>query len=80
VQVVTGDTNVVEKGKADGCYSKTAGVGVIEHDLDLGVANARSGDAIIVSGPIDDHGITIMLARGELDIEANGHRPHVCRI
>jgi hydrogenase expression/formation protein HypE len=58
-------------GKADGCYINTAGVGVIEHDLDLGVANARPGDAIIVSGPIGDHAVTIMLARGELDIEAD---------
>jgi hydrogenase expression/formation protein HypE len=71
VQVVTGDTKVVEKGKADGCYINTAGVGVIEHDLDLGVASAQPGDAIIVSGPIGDHGVTIMLARGELDIEAD---------
>jgi hydrogenase expression/formation protein HypE len=71
VQIVTGDTKVVERGKADGCYINTAGVGAIEHDLDLGVATARPGDAIIVSGPIGDHGITIMLARGELDIEAD---------
>ncbi len=71
VQVVTGDTKVVEKGKADGCYINTAGVGVIENDLNLGVAQARPGDAILVSGPIGDHGITIMLARGELDIEAD---------
>jgi hydrogenase expression/formation protein HypE len=71
VQIVTGDTKVVEKGKADGCYINTAGVGVIEHDLDLGVANAQPGDVIIVSGPIGDHGVTIMLARGELDIEAD---------
>ena len=61
----------MQKGKADGCYINTAGVGAIEHDLDLGVANARPGDAIIVSGPIGDHGVTIMLARGELDIEAD---------
>jgi hydrogenase expression/formation protein HypE len=71
VQVVTGDTKVVEKGKADGCYINTAGVGVIENDLCLGVAQARPGDAILVSGPIGDHGVTIMLARGELDIEAD---------
>jgi hydrogenase expression/formation protein HypE len=71
VRVVTGDTKVVQKGKADGCYINTAGVGAIEHDLDLGVAHARPGDAIIVSGPIGDHGVTIMLARGELDIEAD---------
>jgi hydrogenase expression/formation protein HypE len=71
VHVVTGDTKVVEKGKADGCYINTAGVGLIEKNLTLGVAQARPGDAIIVSGPIGDHGITIMLARGELDIEAD---------
>ena len=58
-------------GKADGCYINTAGVGLIEPGVELGVATARPGDAIIVSGPIGDHGITIMLARGELDIEAD---------
>jgi hydrogenase expression/formation protein HypE len=71
VQVVTGDTKVVEKGKADGCYINTAGLGIIEHSMTLGVAQARPGDAVMVSGPIGDHGITIMLARGELDIEAD---------
>ncbi len=71
VAVVTGDTKVVERGKADGCYINTAGVGVIERDVTLGVARARPGDAILVSGPIGDHGVTIMLARGELDIEAD---------
>jgi hydrogenase expression/formation protein HypE len=71
VQVVTGDTKVVERGKADGCYINTAGVGFIERDVCLGVANAKPGDAIIVSGEIGDHGVTIMLARGELDIEAD---------
>ncbi len=71
VHIVTGDTKVVEKGKADGCYINTAGVGLIERDVNLGVARAQPGDAIIVSGPIGDHGVTIMLARGELDIEAD---------
>ncbi|MBO0775907.1 MAG: hydrogenase expression/formation protein HypE [Actinobacteria bacterium] len=71
VHVVTGDTKVVERGKADGCYINTAGVGVVEGDRELGVARARPGDVIIVSGPIGDHGVTIMLARGELDIEAD---------
>jgi hydrogenase expression/formation protein HypE len=71
VQVVTGDTKVVQKGKADGCYINTAGIGVVEHDVSLGVVNAQPGDAVIVSGPIGDHGVTIMLARGELDIEAD---------
>jgi hydrogenase expression/formation protein HypE len=71
VQVVTGDTKVVQKGKADGCYINTAGIGVLEHEVSLGVANAQPGDVIIVSGPIGEHGVTIMLARGELDIEAD---------
>jgi hydrogenase expression/formation protein HypE len=70
VQIVTGDTKVVQRGKADGCYVNTAGVGVIERPVELAVAAARPGDAVIVSGPIGEHGITIMLARGELDIEA----------
>jgi len=71
VQIVTGDTKVVERGKADGCYINTAGIGLIEPDVNLGVAHARPGDVIMVSGPIGDHGVTIMLARGELDIEAD---------
>jgi hydrogenase expression/formation protein HypE len=71
VQIVTGDTKVVEKGKADGCYINTAGVGVIERVQPLGVGQARPGDAILVTGPIGDHGVTIMLARGELDLEAD---------
>jgi hydrogenase expression/formation protein HypE len=71
VCIVTGDTKVVQRGKADGCYINTAGVGVIAGAAARGVATARPGDAIIVSGPVGDHGITIMLARGELDIEAD---------
>jgi len=71
VRVVTGDTKVVEKGKADGCYINTAGVGVLRREVNLGVAQARPGDAVLVSGTIGDHGVTIMLARGELDIEAD---------
>jgi hydrogenase expression/formation protein HypE len=71
IQIVTGDTKVVQKGKADGCYINTAGVGLLERDVTLGVATAQPGDAVIVSGSIGDHGVTIMLARGELDIEAD---------
>lgn len=71
VRVVTGDTKVVQRGKADGCYINTAGVGLLREGLDLGVANARPGDAVLVSGPIGDHGVTVMLARGELDIDAD---------
>lgn len=71
VQIVTGDTKVVQRGKADGCYVNTSGVGVIERSVSLGAAHARPGDAVLLSGPIGDHGVTIMLARGELDIESD---------
>lgn len=71
VAVVTGDTKVVQRGKGDGCYVNTAGVGVLERDVTLGTAMVRPGDAVLVSGPIGEHGVTIMLARGELDIEAD---------
>ncbi|MGH3412447.1 MAG: hydrogenase expression/formation protein HypE [Marmoricola sp.] len=71
VSVVTGDTKVVQKGKADGCYINTAGVGVLEYAGERAADQVRPGDTVIVSGPIGDHGITIMLARGELDIEAD---------
>jgi hydrogenase expression/formation protein HypE len=71
VQVVTGDTKVVERGKADGCYINTAGVGMLERPVTLSAAAARPGDVVLVSGPIGDHGVTVMLARGELDISAD---------
>ncbi len=71
VSIVTGDTKVVERGKADGCYITTAGVGLIESPLALSISAAKPGDAVIVSGPIGEHGVTVMLARGELDIEAD---------
>ena len=68
VTIVTGDTKVVQRGKGDGCYINTAGVGVIERDVSLGAAGVKPGDTVLVSGPIGDHGVTILLARGELDI------------
>ncbi len=71
VTIVTGDTKVVQRGKADGCYINTAGVGVLEREGTLGAEYARPGDAVLVSGPIGDHGVTIMLARGELDISSD---------
>jgi hydrogenase expression/formation protein HypE len=71
VQIVTGDTKVVQRGKADGCFVNTAGVGVLERPVTLSASGARPGDAVIVSGPVGDHGITVMLARGELGIESD---------
>ncbi|GGO78532.1 hydrogenase expression/formation protein HypE [Nonomuraea cavernae] len=70
VSIVTGDTKVVERGKADGCYVTTTGVGVIERPVSLSASGARPGDAVIVSGPIGEHGAAIMLARGDYGIEA----------
>jgi hydrogenase expression/formation protein HypE len=70
VAVVGGDTKVVEHGKADGMYITTAGLGRVDSRLRLGPSSVRSGDQVLLSGPIGDHGITILLARGELDIEA----------
>jgi hydrogenase expression/formation protein HypE len=71
VQIVTGDTKVVERGQCDGVYINTAGIGVIERDITLGAATVKPGDSVLVSGPIGDHGVTVMLARGELDIESD---------
>ncbi|MER5624068.1 hydrogenase expression/formation protein HypE [Streptosporangium sp. NPDC002544] len=71
VWIVTGDTKVVQRGKADGCYVTTSGIGTLERPIRLSAAAARPGDAVIVSGPIGEHGITVMLARGGLDIEAD---------
>ena len=71
VAIATGDTKVVQRGKGDGCYITTSGVGVLERDVSLSAAGVKPGDAVLVSGPIGEHGTTIMLARGELDIAAD---------
>ena len=71
VKVVGGDTKVVEHGQADGMYITTAGIGLRDPRVTLDPHSLRPGDQVIVSGPIGDHGITILLARGELDLEAD---------
>jgi len=71
VTVVTGDTKVVEKGTADKVFINTSGIGVIETPVQLSATNARPGDKIILSGTIGDHGTTIMIARGELELETD---------
>lgn len=71
VSIVTGDTKVVNKGKADKIFINTAGVGVVRRDVDISSANARAGDKVLLSGPIGDHGVTILAARGELELEAD---------
>ena len=70
VQIVAGDTKVVQKGKADGLYITTAGVGVIVPNLTMGGAQAKVGDVIILSGSIGDHGIAVLDARGELGFQS----------
>jgi len=65
VLIVTGDTKVVQKGKADVCFINTAGVGVIERDVRLSAATVKPGDAVLVSGPIGDHGVTMRNAHFE---------------
>ncbi|KAB2951241.1 MAG: hydrogenase expression/formation protein HypE [Rhizobiaceae bacterium] len=66
VRIVTGDTKVVERGKGDGVYITTSGIGVIPHGVDLGAARIRPGDVVIVNGVLGDHGASILAARGDL--------------
>jgi hydrogenase expression/formation protein HypE len=69
VPVVTGDTKVVERGKADGVFICTAGVGVVAEGLVLSGDRARAGDVVILSGSIGDHGVAIMSSRENLEFE-----------
>ena len=71
VAVVGGDTKVVEHGLCDGMYITTFGIGEIDPRFALDPGSVRSGDRVLLSGPIGSHGITILLARGELDLEAD---------
>lgn len=69
VTVVTGDTKVVERGKGDGLYVTTSGIGVIEHPLSIAPASVRTGDAVLLSGDIGRHGMAIMATRANLSFE-----------
>ena len=66
VQVVTGDTKVVERGKGNGIFINTTGIGVLMPDVNVHAGNARPGDVVIVSGTIGDHGIAVLSKRAEL--------------
>lgn len=70
VQIVTGDTKVVDKGKGDGIFINTAGVGVIEHTLTIAPSSVRSGDAVLINGDIGRHGMAIMAVREGLEFES----------
>jgi len=70
VQIITGDTKVVDKGKGDGVYINTAGIGVIEHSLAITPKSVQPGDAVLVSGDLGRHGMAIMAVREGLQFES----------
>ena len=71
VQIVTGDTKVVARGAADGLFVTTAGVGLIPAGRELSAAAVRPGDRVLISGSMGEHGMAVMLARGDLAIDAD---------
>jgi hydrogenase expression/formation protein HypE len=71
VAIVAGDTKVVNRGAADGMYITTAGVGIVPDGRRLGPDLVQPGDVVLVSGTIADHGMAVMLARGDLALEAD---------
>ena len=71
IEIVTGDTKVVDKGKADRVFINTSGIGVIPAGVDINPRRARAGDKIIVSGTIGDHGMAVMSVREGLEFESS---------
>jgi hydrogenase expression/formation protein HypE len=71
VAIVGGDTKVVEHGQADGIYITTTGIGRLLPGVTISPMSVRPGDKVLLSGPVGDHGITILLARGDLELEAD---------
>jgi hydrogenase expression/formation protein HypE len=71
VQIVSGDTKVVQRGKADGIYINTSAIGIVRPGSEIGGARAKAGDVVLLNGPIGDHGIAVLAARGELGIETD---------
>jgi hydrogenase expression/formation protein HypE len=70
VEIVGGDTKVVERGAADGMYLSTTGIGAVDPRAQLATDGIRPGDQVLVSGPIGEHGTAIMLARNQFDLDA----------
>src|SRR5215208_4716668 len=70
VVIATGDTKVVERGKAGGLYITTTGMGIADPELNLSSASVRPGDKVLCSGTLGDHGAAILIARGDLELEA----------
>ncbi len=71
VEVVTGDTKVVQRGSADKIFINTSCIGIIESAVRISSSRATPGDKVILSGTLGDHGTTIMIARGELELETD---------
>jgi hydrogenase expression/formation protein HypE len=71
INIVTGDTKVVPRGKADKLFINTSGIGVIEHDLQITGKNAKVGDKILINGNIGDHGMAVLASREGLELESN---------
>ena len=78
VEVVTGDTKVVPRGHGGGLYLTTTGFGEMSENLDLGLNKIIEGDVLLVSGPIGDHGICVMLAREEFDLQGDVQSDCAC--
>jgi hydrogenase expression/formation protein HypE len=71
VELVTGDTKVVERGSADGIYITTSGIGVVPEGVVVGPDRARPGDVVLVTGPIGSHGVAVMSRRAGIAFEAD---------
>ena len=69
VKIVTGDTKVVDRGKGDGIYINSSGIGIIEHGLSIVPSSVRAGDAVLINGDVGRHGIAVMATREGLDFE-----------
>jgi len=78
VAIVTGDTKVVPRGAADGLFVTTTGAGVVPAGRTLSAASVRAGDKVLLSGSMGDHGMAVMLARGDLAIEADIESDTAC--
>jgi hydrogenase expression/formation protein HypE len=70
IQIITGDTKVVDKGKGDGLFINTAGIGIVEHSLKIDPRSVEPGDAILVNGDLGRHGMAIMAVREGLEFES----------
>ena len=71
IRIIGGDTKVVEHGRADGMYITTTGIGTMDDRVDCHAGTVKPGDLVLVSGPIGDHGTTVLMARGDVELDAN---------